>query len=538
MNLFYFGQKKLSVWLMIFSFVLILSACSGNQSSGDVSKNKDANTEKENQSLIIALGHGLDYLGVDPYGNGRENTVLRTVVFEPLALETSKGQFEGALAKSWSVNETGTEWTFNLREGVTFHDGTPFTSSAVLEAFNHYMEDPNFSRRAPIENIVAPDDYTVVFQLQKPFAPFLNLVGSYQCVIPSPNSFDEQGNLAKPIGTGPFALKSQSKEKVEFIAYDSHWREKPSIDELQVVYISDPATMVLALESGEVDLIGADGYGIPQAEIKRLQDNKDFTVVMNADSSSLEWVGFNSNTGPLQDVNVRKAINYALDRGQIAEFIYEGFATPAVGPIGFDESILWTDTSIQGYQYDLEKAKQLLAEAGWKDRNKDGFLVKDGQVLELTFLLEGTRTWKPTGEAIQNQLAELGIKVNLELRDNSVIRELVKKGQFNMVGLGSIGKSAADPYYFFQYYFTTRGSGTVLTNNEKMDQLVSDVVSTIDQDKRSEIYNEIQREVMDLAPGAFLLHPHRVTIMKKDISGWDFANTMDPLRFVYKLSRE
>ncbi|HHY73319.1 MAG TPA: hypothetical protein GX497_08845 [Bacillus bacterium] len=538
MKLLNFRGKTFSILLIVCCFILALSACSSSQSGAGKSTDGSASNENRNQTLTIALGHGLDYLGLNPYMSGRENTVLRTVVFEPLALETSTGQFEGALAKSWFVNETGTEWTFQLRDNVTFHDGTPFTSSAVVEAINRYMEDPNFSRRAGIETVKAPDEYTVVFYLQKPFAPFLNLVGSYQCAIPSPASFDEEGKMVNPIGTGPFALKSLSKEKVEFVAYENHWREKPSIDELNVVYISDPATMVLALESGEVDLIGADGYGIPQSEIKRLQENENFTVFRSADSSSLEWIGFNSNKGPLSDAKVRKAINYAIDREQITEFIFEGFATSAVGPIGFDASIPWTDTSIQGYRFDMEKAQQLLAEAGWKDRNNDGFLVKDGQVLELTFLLEGTRTWKPIGEAIQNQLANLGIKINLELRDSSVIRELVKKGEFNMVGLGSIGKNAADPYHFFQYYFTKKGSGTVLTNNEKLDQLVSDVVTTIDQEKRTEIYNEIQQEIMEVTPGAFLLHPHRVTIYKNDIAGWDFSNTMDPLRFVYKVTRE
>lgn len=538
MNLGRIGTKKLSVLLLMFCAVLIFSACSSKPSSKDDSGDKSADKEKGKQTVTIALGHGLDYLGVDPHGAGRENTVLKTVIFEPLALETSAGKFESALAKSWSVNESGMEWTFKLRKDVTFHDGTSFTSAAVVAAFNRYLQEPDFSRKAGIASIETPDDYTVVFKLQRPFAPFLNLVGSYQCAIPSPTSYDENGKLVKPIGTGAYELKSQSKEKVVFVAYKDHWRKKPSIDKLEVVYISDPATMVLALESGEVDLIGADGYGIPQAEIKRLQDNKDFTVVRDADSSSLEWVGFNTNAGPLTDINLRKALNYAIDREEITKFIYEGFATEAEGPIGFNKSIPWTDTSIKGYKHDMEKAQQLLEEAGWKEKNKDGFLVKDGQELELNFLLEGNRTWKPTGEAIQTQLAKLGIKVKLDLRDNSVIRDLVKKGEYQMVGLGSIGKSAADPYYFFQYYFTQRGSGAILTNNAKMNQLVSDVVTTIDQDKRAEIYNEIQQEFMNITPGALLLHPHRVTIMNKDIAEWDFAGTMDPLRYAYKLSRD
>lgn len=524
---------KSAIFLFLSSLVFILAACGSNEEDSK----KQSTDNKDVQSLTIALGHGLDYLGVDPYGSGKENTVLRTLIFEPLAMETSDGQFEPGLAKSWTVNDAGTEWTFKLREKVTFHDGTPFTSSAVKTAFDHYTKDPMLSKRLAIASVETPDDFTVVFKLQRPFAPFLNVVGSFQCTIPSPTSFDEKGNLIKPIGTGPFKLKQQTKERVEYIANENHWRGKPDLDELNVVYIADQATMILALESGEVDLIGADGYGVSQAEVKRLQENKDFTVVENPDSSSLEWVGFNLYKAPLNDVNVRKAINYAINREEITEYVYEGLATPAKGPIGFDNSIPWVDTSIKGYEFDLKKAKQLLTEAGWKEKNEEGYLVKDGQVLELNFLIQSDRTWKPLGEVIQTQLAKAGIKVNLELQDNNMIRDLVKQGKYDLAGLGSMGKSASDPYYFFQYFFTSKGQGTVVTDSKKLDGLVRDVVTTIDQTQREDIYKEIQQEVNNLTPGAFIVHPTRVTVMKNDIKGWEFSGTMDPLRFIYKVKR-
>lgn len=527
------NRKKLAIVLFFCCLTLVLSACNNKDSD-----NKEESKNGELQSLTIALGHGLDYLGVDPYGSGKENTTLRTVLFEPLAIETEAGQFEGGLAEDWSVNEVGTEWTFQLRENVSFHDGTPFTSSAVKTAFEHYMEDPLLSKRLAITNIDTPDDFTVIFTLQRPFAPFLNVIGSFQCTIPSPTSFDENGNLIEPIGTGPFKLKTHTKERVEFIAYENHWRGKPGLDELNVVYIADQTTMILALESGEVDLIGADGYGVSQAELKRLQENSDFTVVQNPDSSSLEWVGFNLYKEPLNDINVRQAINLAINREEIAKFVYEGFATPAVGPIGFDNSIPWVNQNIEGYEFDLDNAKQLLEEAGWTEKNEDGYLVKDGKVFELSFLIQSDRTWKPTGEVIQKQLADVGIKVNLELLDNTIIRDSIKQGNFNMAGLGSMGKSAADPYYFFQYYFTKNGAGTIVTDHEKLDTLVRNVVTTIDQNERQDIYNEIQQEVMNLTPGAFIVHPTRVTVMKKDIQGWEFSGTMDPLRLIYKVTRD
>lgn len=524
------SYKKPPLIFVIFCLLFLLVAC--NSDSEGQTKDEGSKT------LTVALGHGLDYLGMDPNGSGKEHSTLSTVVFEPLVMETSIGTFEGALAESWEVDEAGTKWTFHLRENVTFHDGTPFKSTIVKETFLHYMEDPLLARRLGITTIDTPDDHTVIFNIQRPFAPFLNVISSFQCIIPSPSTFDENGNYVKAIGTGPFQLKSETKERLEFVAYEDHWRGKPEIDELVAVYIADPATMVLALESGEVDLIGADGYGVSYSEIQRLASGEQFTVVENADSSSLEWVGFNMYKEPLNDIRVRQAINYALNREEIAQYVYDGFATPAVGPIGFNDTIPWVDTSIKGYSFDVEKAQELLAEAGWTEKNKEGYLVKDGKVFELKFLIQPNRTWKPMGEVIQNQLKEIGIKVNLEIRDISIIRELVKKGDYDLAGLGSMGKSATDPYYFFQYYFTSIGTGTLVTDHEKLDQLIGQVVREVDENERQQIYNEIQHEVMDIVPGAFMVHPTRVTVMKEDISGWEFAGSMDPLRLIYKVSRD
>src|SRR5690554_477803 len=150
------SYRKLYLIFAIFSLCfLLLVGCNGDKEA----KKK----EDEVKTLTVALGHGLDYLGMDPNGSGKENSSLSTVVFEPLVMETSSGEFEGALAESWDVDDTGTKWTFHLRKNVTFHDGTAFTSSSVTEAFTRFMEEPLLARKLAITNMETPDDYTVIF---------------------------------------------------------------------------------------------------------------------------------------------------------------------------------------------------------------------------------------------------------------------------------------------------------------------------------------------------------------------------------------
>ncbi len=526
-------KKQFFLLATLICLTFIIAACGNDEKA--VEKKEKAN---EPSNVNIALGHALDYLGLDPYANGRENTTLKTVVFESLALETSSGQFESALAENWEVSEDAKVWTFYLKKDIKFHDDTLFTSDAVVQAFNRYMQNKELSRRLGIEKVEATDDYTVVFTLTRPSATFLTVVGSYQTAIPSPTGFDAEGKFVEAIGTGPYKVQSSTKERIEFVANGNHWRGKPDIDNLNVIYISDASTMILALESGEVDLIGADGYGISFSEIERLKGNENLKVVINEDASSMEWIGFNLYKGPLSDKNLREALNYSINRQEIIDYVYEGYATTAKGPIGFNDSIPWVDTSIEGYTYDLAVAEGLFKKAGYTEKNEEGYFVKDGQALELTFVTKSDRTWKPVSEILQNQLKDVGVKVNLEVRGDDIVRDLVKKGEYDLVSLGSMGKSNADPYYFFQYYFTSTGTNSIISDSPKLDQLVRNVVMTIDHEKRAQIYNDIQQEVMMNIPGAFLVHPSRVTIMDNKYDNWKFAGTMDPLRFVYALTKK
>ncbi|BDG59291.1 ABC transporter substrate-binding protein [Caldinitratiruptor microaerophilus] len=488
------------------------------------------------QRLRIAIGHGLDYVGVDPLGPGRENTLLATIIYEPLLLETADGKLEPALAERWESDPTGTHWTFHLRRGVTFHDGTPFDARAVVRAYERHLRDPEKARRLGEPRVEIVDDYTVSFHLNRPHAPFLSVVGSFSTVIPGPNAYGSDGNLVKPVGTGPFQVTRFTREHVLLARYEKHWRQVPALEEVEVKYIPDPATMILALEAGEVDVIGADGYGVPRNEIRRLEADPRFRVLVNTKDAALEWIGFNLHRPPFDDLRVRQAFNYAVDREAITRQVLEGYAVPARGPIGYDASIPWTNTAIEGYRHHPERARALLEEAGWKDTDGDGIRERDGRPLRATLLFEPTRDWKLVAEALRTQLRQVGMDLRLEMRDGALIRDLQKKGDFEAAAQGSIGKSLVDPYYYLVWYYSSRGRGSLL-HDPGLDGLIARSLSTLDPGERERLYHEIQARIMEILPGAYLYHPARVTVVRADVEGWESAGTMDPLRFLWKVSR-
>lgn len=493
--------------------------------------------EAKPQRLVIAAGHGLDYLGVDPFGLGRENTLLSTAIYEPLALENPDGKIEPALAESWSTSADGLEWTFRLRQGVKFHDGTDFEAKAVEVAFRHYLQDKSTAQRLGIKQVTVVDPHTIIFALEKPSATFLGVIGSFSAVIPSPTAHDGSGKLLQPIGTGPFQVKSHSRQQVDLVANEGHWRGRPKLDEVVIRYLPDPATMVLSLEAGEVDLIGVDGYGVPFNELKQLQSNRAFQVAVDLRDTSIVWTGFNLKRPPLDDIRVRQAISYAVDRKAMVDHLLEGFGTAAVGPLDHDPQTPWVNEKIAGYPYDLDKARALLADAGWRDSNGNGTLDKDGKELAISLMFEGTRDWKLYAETLQQDLAKAGVKLELQMRDYEVMRDLQKQGSFDLVALSGIGKSRIEPSYYFFYYYSSRGGATVIRDNKKLDGMISKLSATLNQEEREKLYHQIQEEIWAMVPGVYLLHPARVSVVRAGVTDWRSAGTMDPLRWLYLVSR-
>jgi peptide/nickel transport system substrate-binding protein len=256
--------------------------------------------------------------GVSPYG---------TNIYEPLVFEDNDMNIQPGLAKSWKrVNDY--TWRFYLREGVKFHDGTTFDADAVKHIFDTWFDDPLFARLMPgrlyilsKDQIEVVDDYTIGMTTFKPLGCLPGRLANPGIVMVSPNI----DALGEPCGTGPFKFVQMiPMQTLEVVRNEEYWGDGPKLEKLTIKTIFDPSTKVMALEAGDVDLI----YGVPLSEVSSLESDPDIQVFekMMPKTAILK---VNANNAPLSDVRVRKAINYAINKEDIVDYIYEGIGEPA-----------------------------------------------------------------------------------------------------------------------------------------------------------------------------------------------------------------
>ena len=432
------------------------------------------------------------YGGVSPYG---------TNIYEPLVFVDNDMNIQPGLAKSWKRLDDYT-WRFYLREGVKFHDGTTFTADAVKFMFDKCMDNFLFSQilatRLYIENkdqIEVVDDYIVDITTTKPLGCLPGRLSNPALVIVSP----EMDDYGKPDGTGPFKFEEMTPlETLEVLRNAQYWGDGPKLEKLTIKTIFDASTKVMALEAGEVDLI----YGVPRAEVSYLESDPDIQVFEKMVPMT-SVIRVNAKREPLNDVRVRKAINYAINKEDIVEYIYEGIGEPAKGFIA--PVIPWSaHDELDGYPYNPAKAEELLADAGWSDTNGDGWLDKDGKTLEveLTYLPEEyVPGYEATAEAIQDQLKDVGIKIELVPMGMVNYWLILMFEQFDLL-MDYWSPWDGDATHLISDVCHSKGSitqGVNLTaaNQALVDELIDVALTTSDTDIIEENYQEVQKIVVD-----------------------------------------
>ena len=419
-----------------------------------------------------------------------EGTFLKekALVVESLVEADPQFNLRPHLAESWKMRND-TEWEFKLRKGVKFHDGQPLTAQAVVDCLQRTLNiDASVKRFTKIKSLRAEGDDTVIIETETlhPMLPAA-LVYSDTGIVSPLSKTNEQGAILHPIGTGPYRLVEwkQTENVVVLERFDDYWGQKPSIKNLVYRSVPDPATRSLEIQKGSLDFVPDAPYG----DLEMLR--KAGLNVQIANTARLYLIAFGSLKGtPYEDLKVRQAVSMAIDRSQIVERILFGMGKVAAGP--FDDSISFANQALKPLSHDPAKAKALLAEAGWKDTDSDGVVDKDGRPFAVTLYTYPQRPGlRPIAQALQAQLQDIGLKVELRIMDYSAITEAMKPTDMRLVAAASA--MIPDPDYFLRNYYYSRGnSNTWGYANPEVDRLLDQGSRTIDANKRKEIYDQSQ----------------------------------------------
>ena len=354
------------------------------------------------------------------------------------------------------------------------------------------------------------DDYTVRFLLSKPWPVFLSMLPNQQ-IVPK-DYITEKGDAyfaENPVGTGPFKFVSANlSEEVVMERYDDYYGGSPDLEPVgpapakRVIFkiIPEPSSRIAALQAGEINIM----QDVPASSVELLK-NSDNAVVKTASGTRVNFFAMNVTKKPFDDVKVRQAMNYAINIDEIINSVLEGSAKAMAGPVLTDSFAF--DQNLKPYGYDPEKAKQLLAEAGYPD----GFsLVIDCEAPE-----------KEITEAAAIQLRNIGIDATTRVWDWGVLSPLLDSGERQMV-MNYWGNSTLDPYDLLNPMFMTDGPGNYCKySNPKIDQLLTEAGSIVDADERKAEYGEVQQILYDDAPWVFGYVNDVIEAATSDVAGWE-----------------
>lgn len=432
----------------------------------------------------------------------------------------------GDLAESWDISEDNLTITFHLRKGVKWQDGVEFTAEDVLFGFKTII-DPNTPTGyagdfQTVERAEALDPYTFRVKYKQPFAPGLASWGSL-VVLPKHllegNDITKSALARQPMGNGPYRLKEwKTGEKIVLVSNHEYYEGRPYIDGVIYRIIPDSATMFLELLAGNIDFMGVTPFqylrqtGTPA--FKKAYRKYKYL------SFSYTYLGYNLLNPKFRDKRVRQAISYAIDKDEVIEGVLFGLGMVATGP--YKPGTWQHNPQIKPYPFDPVKAKALLAEAGWQDRDQDGVLEKNGEKFEFTIITnQGNNERRKTAEIIQQRLAQVGIQVRIRVLEwAAFINEYIDKKNFEATILGwTIGQ---DPDLFDVWHSSKTGYkelNFVSYKNDEVDRLIMEGRHTFDQEKRKQAYFRIQEILAEEQPYTFLYVPFALPVVHKRFRG-------------------
>ena len=508
----------------------LLSGCGQKEAASSVStaaSEPAAAVNGSDQELVFVNYRDIRDLNPHLYAG---EMYAQSILYDTLVSITEDG-YEGCLAESWTISEDGKIYTFKIRDGVTFSDGTVCDANAILANFNAIIENKNRHTWLEMMNLLvgvsAPDDHTFVIELSEAYYPMLTELG---CIRPfamiSPNCMingSTKDGVSGYIGTGPYVLTDfETDQYAVFERNENYWGEKPKIERITVKVIPDNQTRIMALESGEIDLIF--GKNMLDADaISQYVDSDKFEVALSNPTSTRHIV-LNTTNESLSDTAVRQALQHATNRTAISEGIFYGLEQPA--DTLYAATVPYCDVELTPYEYSTETASSMLDEAGWI-MGSSGIREKGGKKLELDLLYNSDSvTEKTISEYLQSEYLKLGISLNIHGEEEQSYRDNMKAGNFDMVfnicwGMpydpqSSLAAMRAPVYGDF-------AAQQGLADKKEIDQAITDILTTTDEEERQELYRFVLTRLHEDAVYIPLTFECNKALYTKNLQGVHFG---------------
>ncbi|SHG75747.1 ABC transporter substrate-binding protein [Virgibacillus chiguensis] len=511
------SKKTIISILSVLIFIIVTGCNEGSQ---------DPTTEQNNTiQVAVTSDSGANKLDATSYEGSMQ---LYTAVYDPLVKYGENGNIKPGLAESWEISKDGKEYVFHLRKDVKFSDGSDFNADALLFSIHRWKnkkEHAWLKTAEALKKVKKIDNYTVKMFFSEPNALILNeLTTARPFRIMSPNSVkpagDPNGEFKEAIGTGPWRIVSYEKDNETVLTPNQYyWKGKLNDKKMVWKVIPNAQTRSLALQEGSIQIAGGEMGKISYQDLKMFRNNDKYKVESERGTTSY-FLAINNQKKSLQDVKVRQALNYAINKENLANQVLDDNGSPATGLFAKTVPFVTKENS-PGYAYNLNKAKKLLEEAGYGAKGKE---LK----LNLVFQTEEFPEWKEISEIIQNNLHEVGIEVELNnMESTSYYHSLWEKQDYDLL-LYRTYADGLNPQGFLNSLFAINGDGKgIAYTDEHLSEYITTAGKAITNEERQEAYDKIFSYMHNNAVTVPLFYPDNIFVHQSDVKGFTWGPIVD-----------
>ncbi|AFC32582.1 nickel transport system nickel-binding protein [Paenibacillus mucilaginosus 3016] len=532
-----FATKRKSL-LLSMSLLLALSAavagCSTPKTENAGATAETAATGNKEETVTMAWPR--DIGPMNPHLYNPSQLFAQSMIYEPL-VAYKDGKIVPHLAESWTLSPDGKEYTFKLRSNVKFSDGTAFTAATVKKNFDAVLKNMKLHTWlgviSVLEKTEAVDDATFKMTLKEAYYPTLHDLAVVRPVrFLAESGFPDDGDTSKgvknPIGTGPWMLGEYKKdESATFIPNPNYWGEKPKVDKVVVKVVPDAETRVLAFEKGDLDLIFGEGV-ISFDAYKQLEQTGKYEAKLSEPVGTRNLV-LNTMNEKLADLRVRQALHQGFNKQAMVEGVTLGMEEKADNIL--PKNLPYANIDVKPVEYNVEQAKALLEEAGWKLSAGKTVREKDGKALELELLYDkADLTQKAMAETLQAEWAAIGVKLNITGVELTVYIQRRKANEFDMNFYSNFG-APYDPHSFMtgvvQKGFGLSDPLQALPMKAEIDQKIKEGMTTTDEKARTALFSSVLTTLQEQSSILPISYIKKLAVYQKDVSTVQFPSNRD-----------